>query len=381
MKINFFGTTSTESFKTLKLPERICIHILSFIEPNNLDRLMLVSQTWKELIKKTKSHMALMPSIKRIPLLEPYDLGQLGIYPLSGGMTNCTFKIRLRKKNRWVLRVPGEGSTVFVDRKIEANNARQAANLHINVAIDFFDPHDGLQLTRYLNNNRTLEEELKTNPLILKAVAAVLKSLHNSTPFPNEVNLFRRNKELMAVLKNKHAKLLPMDVESVETVMEQIQTLTNNYTIPLSPCHNDVTASNFLVSENPETQEKWVKLLDFELSANNDRACDIAYLFWDADLSPQHTELFVESYFGQCNETVLSWLYLYKPVIGWWYTIWSWTQIANNANACAPEAYMELATRSYEKTKNYLKTEEFKTAFNFIESETQSASFTGLRHF
>lgn len=381
MKISFFGSEESSLTKTPELPERICMHILSFMEPDKLNPLQFVNRTWKELVNKTKSRMALMPTIKRIPHLKPYDLGQLGIYPLSGGMTNCTFRIKFRKKNCWVLRVPGEGSTTFVDRKNEANNAKQAADLQINVAIDFFDPNDGLQLTRYLENNRTLAKELRKNPFILKTAAAVLKSLHSSALFPNEINLFTRNSELMAVLKERHSAILPMGFEIVEATMEQIQTLVNRYTIPLSPCHNDVTVSNFLVSKNPNTKEKRVKLLDFELSANNDRACDIAYLLWDADLPHQHIELFVEGYFGQCDEAVLSWLYLYKPVIGWWYAIWSWTQIANKANACAPEAYQELAVKSYEKTKEYLQSEEFKTAFNHIEGETQNSSFTGFRSF
>ncbi|CEK09208.1 phosphotransferase family protein [Legionella hackeliae] len=383
MKISFFDSENSESTaknRTPKIPERICLHILSFLNPNQLSKVSLVNTTWKALAEKTKHCMELMPAIKRIPLLKSYDLGQLGIYPMSGGMTNCTFKIRLRKKTKWVLRVPGDGATAFVDRKMEDNNARQASDLQINVTIDFFDKNDGLQLTRYLES-KTVKEELQENPLILIAVAEVLKRLHTSALFPNTINLFTRNKQLLDLLKNTHPKILPNDFKAIEARMDEIEALIAHYKIPLSPCHNDATLSNFLVSQDPETLQKFVKMLDYEYSASGDLATDLAYFIWDGDLCPKHVELFVQSYFGYCDENLLAWFNLYKPVIGWWYTIWSWTQLANKANACDPTAYSQLATESYQKTKLYLETEEFKQAFNLIDCEIQSATFTGLRSF
>ncbi|KTD18818.1 choline kinase [Legionella lansingensis] len=370
MKLFFFGEGNPA------LPQRLCIYILSLAEEKDLCCFSSVNKTWKDTVETTKRNQTLLPYMKRIPQLTVYNLGQLGIYAMPGGMTNSTFKIRLKKQTQWVLRIPGKGSSVFLERSDEFHNARQAAELELNVIIDFFDPQDGLQLTRYLANNRPLLEELKTNPLILKTVVAVLKSLHNSTPFHNSVNVFSRNTKLLETLKITRPDILSHEIVSIEEKMGEIERLINCYQIERSPCHNDTTPGNFLV-----TADKKVKLLDWEYSANNDKVLDIVYLLWEAKLPREQVEILISSYFGKCDDKLLAWFEVYKPVIGWWYTIWSWTQIANTANACGLDDYQKLSILSYEATQECLATNAFKDAFSLLQSETQQPTFTHLRGF
>ncbi|KTC86884.1 choline/ethanolamine kinase family protein [Legionella brunensis] len=372
MKESFFGSGKV-------IPKRVCIYILSLTSLDDLNRFRLVNKTWKDVAEKTKVNMSLMPAIQRVPLLAPYTLAQLGISPMSGGMTNCTFKIKLKKQTKWVLRVPGEGSSAFINRDDEAYNAKQAAELELNVAIDFFDPKDGLQLTRYLENNKPLNKVLAKEPVILQTVATLLKALHRSPLFRNEINIFSRNSKLLEILKKKAPSILPDDVDVIEQMMIKIGQVVSCYKIPLSPCHNDTTLSNFLVSK--KSQKEAMNLLDWEYSANNDKLIDLVYFLREFNPSEELTQLFIKSYFGTYSEAIRAWFELYKPVVGWWYAIWSWTQISNNANSCEMSAYKELASISYKDTKECLETEAFKDALSLIESETHHSEFTKTRSF
>ncbi|WED42846.1 phosphotransferase [Legionella cardiaca] len=373
MKLRFFGQ------KNAAIPERLFMHILSFLPPEELNKLLLVNKSWMKLTEKTKSRLTVIPMMQRIPQFKPYDFGQLGFYPATGGMTNCTHKVRQRKMLKWVLRVPGKGSSAFINREDEAYNAKQASELGLNVTIEFFDPKDGLQLTRYIDNNRSLAKELKTNPLILETVADAQRCLHSSPLFRNEVNMFSRNTKLLDLLKSKNSAILPQDIKEIELMMEQIEKLVRCYDIPLSPCHNDATVENFLVSGTAEDSR--IRWLDWEYSANNDRLIDLVYFLRDAKLSSEQMQLFITRYFGYYDKTIQAWLTLYMPVIDWWYTIWSWTQISNEANGCEMEKYRDLAEKSYKQTKDSLESLEYKQAFTLIQEETQSQTFSKKRTF
>ncbi|MDI9818983.1 MULTISPECIES: choline/ethanolamine kinase family protein [unclassified Legionella] len=387
MKLKFFGQDKA-------LPEPLCIYILSFaFAESDIKNFSLVNKAWQSVVQKTKSNLSLLPTLQRIPQIARRHLGQMDIQPMSGGMTNRTFKIGINRikinqgkvdviEDHWVLRVPGQGSSIFINRGDEAYNAKQAQALSLNVTIDFFDPEDGLQLSRYLENNRTLTKELQRNPMILQGVAVVLKRLHQSAPFQNTVNMFSRNETLLKKLKESHAQILPAEVELIETTMKQLQALVNRYKIEMQPCHNDTTPENFLIAPvfTGKKQEDEVKLLDWEYSANNDFLVgDLVTLIRLAELSKEQESILIRSYFGHENEAISAWVELYKPVVEWWVAIWSWTQLGNHANACDLSAYEKLAYSSYCNTKTLLEQETFKQACTFIENDSSAPTFTGAR--
>jgi thiamine kinase-like enzyme len=122
-------------------------------------------------------------------------------------------------------------------------------------------------------------------------------------------------------------------------------------------------------------------LIDWEYSGNNDFIWDLVYFALEAKLSRSQEMVLLGSYFDNVDEKIVAWFDLYKPVIEWWIAIWSWTQIANKANACDSEEYETLATTCYIMTNACLNSEEFKHAFALIEKETLQQSFAGMRGF
>lgn len=376
MKLHFFGETNP------KLHERLCIYLFSRLPKTDLIALKRVNKTWEKALTKTELALTLIPSMQRIPDLTRQSLAYKTMAPMSGGMTNCSFKIKqinyfgkIKTKQEWVLRIPGEGSSMFITRREEAHNARQASDLHLNVAIDFFDAEDGLQLTRFLNNNTTLNHGLLTDNRVIQSVAQILKSLHLSHAFHNTIPIFQRNQELLNTLTLNHLHLLPKNLNKTKQAMDDLERVLAHYCIEKKPCHNDTTPGNFLLSDGQ------MVLIDWEYSGNNDFIWDLVYFALEAKLSRPQEMVLLESYFDTVDEKIIAWFDLYKPVIEWWIAIWSWTQIANKANACDSQAYETLATTSYEMANTCLDSEAFKQAFALIEHETKEQSFAGVRGF
>lgn len=340
--------------------ESLFIRILSFVDLKTLGRSREVSRTWREAIDRKIPFLAAIP---RIPQLSVYPVGTLfdmQFQALKGGMTNTTFKLQI-KENQWVLRLPGKGSAAFIDRRDEECNAKLASGLGINVTIDFFDGRDGLELTRYLEDNQSVTTAtILADSRLIPAVAQLFKQLHTSTvPFRNTINVFTRNSDLFANLVKKEYPFPA--IATITDAMERAGHLFQQYQVAMTPCHNDTTPTNFLLANGE------VKLLDWEYSGNNDRLWDLVYFAVYSELTRAQEVKLLSSYFGECNDVMLAWFDLYKPVIAWWVLLWSWTQLANKADACPVEDYQKLAVEYYDITRKVSESLEFKCALDLIE--------------
>ncbi|MGL5741585.1 MAG: phosphotransferase [Legionella sp.] len=325
--------------------------------------------------------MELLPTIHRIPMLSTLGLDVLRLKLMAGWMTNTTYRVQVGpdkstllrhlpkmtpevleryKPNRWVLRIPGEVSSFSVSREHEASNALKVSTLGLNVPIKHFDPYV-VQLTRFIENVQVLDSSMLQRVDVLQKLADLAKKLHQSEPFANNTAVFERNAGLVETLKTKKFAF-PGEMSSIEAIEQQmadLQKLFSSYQIQMSPCHNDSTPLNYMMSlQGPEKKEVFYKI-DWEYSSNNDLMLDLVYFAIEAKLTKEQEVIYLNAYFGKENvtESVLAWLTAYKPVVEWWITLWSWTQLANDAKSVDKDAYIRLGLERYGKTLMYLQSE------------------------
>ena len=79
-----------------------------------------------------------------------------------GGLTNRVYRVRAGGE-ALVLRVPGEGTEAYIDREVEAVNARAAAAAGVSPEVLYVDPARGLMLTRHVEG-RTMTPALFREP-------------------------------------------------------------------------------------------------------------------------------------------------------------------------------------------------------------------------
>lgn len=91
-------------------------------------------------------------------------------------MTNRSFMFKCRGK-RFIMRIPGEGTEMLINRKQEYEVYQVIKPLGICDSIRYINPENGYKLTEFIEDARCCDAE---NPEDVKACMAVLRKFHES---------------------------------------------------------------------------------------------------------------------------------------------------------------------------------------------------------
>jgi len=164
--------------------------------------------------------------------------------------------------------------------------------------------------------------------------------------------------------------------------MLALKKLFASYQVEVSPCHNDSTPLNYMMAVVGKKKQEVFYQIDWEYSSNNDFMWDLVYFAIEGKLSKEQELAYLTEYFGkEPTNSILAWFTAYKPAVEWWITLWSWTQLANEAKSVSKEAYIKLGAERYAKTLEHLESEEYRDALALIDADKLAASFDGHRPF
>ena len=82
-------------------------------------------------------------------------IGAVGEVSRLGGLTNLVYRVE-SEAGPLCLRVPGKGTEEYIDREVEAVNARAAAKAGVSPEVLHFGA-DGLMVTRFLDGTVTMD--------------------------------------------------------------------------------------------------------------------------------------------------------------------------------------------------------------------------------
>src|SRR5262245_49294231 len=183
-------------------------------------------------------------TLKRIPRLNAIAASQIAIERLAG-LTNRNYKPELGNE-RLVLRIPGEGTSEYINRRHEAVAARVAAEAGVNAEVLFFDEDDGLMLTRFVDGGMTMNgERFKDLGAVARAAQAFRRMHDCGKRFASEFNLFQKMDEYLEYLRTKKARI-PDGYAEVQKEAEAVRAALSARPGVLRPCHCDPLAENFL---------------------------------------------------------------------------------------------------------------------------------------
>lgn len=265
----------------------------------------------------------LLEALKRIPLLAKEPPAKLAAERL-GGLTNKNYKITL-PSGRYVLRIPGEKTGDYINRKVEAHNARAAAAAKVNAEVLFFDEADGLMLCRYLDGTTTMSPALFHEREGAPARAALaLRQMHRSGQrFEFRFELFSMIDDYLKVLA-KLGTESPEGYGDVVREAEAVREALNRHPAALAPCHCDPLSENFLDDGN----RMWV--VDWEYSGMNDPFWDIGDMSVEAGLTEAEDREMMNAY---CDNRVSpaqqGRMVIYKAMCDLLWTLWGLIQFAN----------------------------------------------------
>lgn len=258
--------------------------------------------------------------LRRIPTLpdDPTHVERLA------GLTNRNYLVRFGD-DAYVIRVPGEGTSEYIDRHAEKVAARVTAEAGVNVEVIHFDASDGLMVTRFVEGAITMNaERFKDHDAVARAARA-FRRLHRAPElFAVDFRLFEMIEEYKSLLASKGAVLPPGYDEAVAQASRARAALEVR-PAPLVPSHCDPLCENFL-----DTGERMV-VIDYEYSGNNDPMWDLGDLSVEGQFNAEQDAALLRAYFGgdpPAHE--VGRMVAYKAMCDLLWTLWGVIQHANN---------------------------------------------------
>jgi thiamine kinase-like enzyme len=229
-----------------------------------------------------------MPELSALLTRLEFELGPLEgpAVPLSGGITNRNYRVRLGGRD-CVVRLPGQDTQLLgIDRAAEHLAARCAASLGIGPNLLYAD--DECAVTAYVPGTAVDADRLRADP---SELARVLRAFHDSglaLPvrfwIPDLLRAYAR-------LVRQRGQRLPDAFLRAQALVERIATA-----LPLSdpvPCHDDLLAGNLI--QTPDA----IMLVDWEYAGIGHRYFDLGNLSVNNDFDPEADQRLLESYFGE----------------------------------------------------------------------------------
>jgi len=260
-------------------------------------------------------------AMRRIPVLA-------GANPSSairlGGLTNVNYRIS-NNGEEFVIRIPGIGTSEYINRKAEQVAAYSAATVGVNAEVLFFDVTDGLMLTRFVANSVTMTPDRFKDLGAVARAGHALHDLHSkASKFSGDFKLFPAIDDYRELLQRKNAPL-PDGYEMMQNRIDATRTALESRRFEMVPSHCDPLCENFL-----DTGER-MYIIDFEYSGNNDPMWDIGDLSVEGGFTEQQDKVLVGAYFGSSvTNTELGRMVAYKAMCDVLWSLWGMVQHANN---------------------------------------------------
>jgi len=292
----------------------------------------------------------LRAALKRIPLLADVDPDTVDHRRL-GGLTNRNFVIE-HDTGRYVLRIAGAGTAEYIDRAVEAHNARVAASAGVSAEVLFFDPDDGLMLARHIDDCVTMTPALFTErPGAPGRAARALRQMHRcGEEFRFRFELFSMIDDYLGILDRVGATL-PDGYHQVVADAEAVREALAAHPAELAPCHCDPLCENFL----DDGERMWV--VDWEYSGMNDPLWDLGDVSVEAGFDAARDREMMEAYCdGPAPPAVFGRMVIYKAMCDLLWTLWGLIQHANNNPA---DDFWAYAINRFERCKALMGSAEF----------------------
>lgn len=208
-------------------------------------------------------------------------LGLVRTVERLGGMTNRNFRVAT-DAGTFHVRLPGAGTGAYIDRGVEAHNARRAADLGLNCEVLHLDA-DGTMVCAFVEGEVLAPDRLAAAPGRLEHAARLLWRLHTGA------DRFTGRFDPLEMLERHRAALVDVPA-GVDDLIGEVAVF--DLGAALAPCHNDPWSMNFVWCGSE------VVLVDWEYSGMNDPAWDLAHLSVESGLDADDHERLLRAYCG-----------------------------------------------------------------------------------
>ena len=273
------------------------------------------------------------------------------------GLTNVNHLVD-HDGGRYVIRIPGAGTSEYIDRVAEETAARSAAAAGVNAEVVFFDATDGLMVTRFVDGAATMNAERFTDLDAVARAGRAFRRLHTTAqPFATDFVLFPMIDEYKALLAAKGATL-PDGYEELQASADATRRALEATARPLVPSHCDPLCENFL-----DTGER-MYVIDYEYSGNNDPMWDLGDLSVEGGFGPEQDAAILAAYFdGEAPAHEAGRMVAYKAMCDLLWTLWG---VIQHVNGNPAEDFWAYATGRFERCRTLMQSPGYAAALDAV---------------
>jgi thiamine kinase-like enzyme len=238
----------------------------------------------------------------------------VAISPLSGGLTNENYLVEVDGE-RYVMRLPGRSTELLaIDRENEVFNTKAAATTGVGPRVLEHVPGIDVMVLEFIAGT-TMSAKALQAPAMPARMAESFRRLHGGPRFLSDFNMFRLIEYYLGIV-DAHRVKIPRDYADWLPTVAEIESAVSAGGLPQAPCHNDLLCENFIDDGTS------LRIVDYELSGNNDPCFDLGNTAQEAEFDRDLRAALCEAYFGGPNPRQLARMNLFALMsdVGW--TLW-----------------------------------------------------------
>ncbi len=239
---------------------------------------------------------------------------EVKVSALSGGLTNENYVVEAGGE-RYVMRIPGASTELLsIDRANEVHNTKAAAETGIGPRVLEHVPDLDVMVLEFIPG-ATMSAETLQSVHMARRMAESFKRLHSARPFLLDFNMFRLIETYLRIVE-EHQVTIPHGYRDRLPVIAEIERAVSVHALAAVSCHNDLLCENFIDDGSA------LRIVDYELSGNNDPCFDLGNTAQEAIFGEDLREVLCEAYFGHPDPRQLARMNLFALMsdVGW--TLW-----------------------------------------------------------
>jgi len=216
---------------------------------------------------------------------------------------------------RYVMRIPGSSTELLsIDRANEVYNARAAASTGIGPKVLEHDPQLNIMILEFIPG-ATMSPHALQSASMARRMAESFTRLHAAPRFLKDFDMFRLIEEYLRIVE-EHRVRIPSDYRERLALVADTERAVRVGALPSVSCHNDLLCENFIDDGH------CLRIVDYELSGNNDPCFDLGNTAQEADFDDDLRAILCEAYFGHLDPQQLARMNLFALMsdVGW--TLW-----------------------------------------------------------
>ena len=263
------------------------------------------------------------------------------IQVLKKGMTNRSFLFAV-KGNKYIMRIPGEGTDQLIDRAQEAEVYRTISGHGLCDDPIYIDPSNGYKITKFLDGVRVCDtddmNDLERCMAKLRQFHEMKLSVSHSFDLFGQIDFYEKLRKGNPSIYKDYA----LTKEHVMSLKSFIERERKDWCLT----HIDAVPDNFLFYRCDDGEE--LQLTDWEYSGMQDPHVDIAMFCIYSLFNKDQVDQLIDIYFrGECSKSERTKIYAYIAVCG---LLWSnWCEFKSLYGV----EFGEYSLRQYRYAKDY----------------------------